>query len=323
MALAKIILFYVFTPLADPEAVRLWQREACERENLRGRIIVSPHGINGTLGGEIDAVKRYVRRFKDYEPFRRVDMKWSDGTGLDAEGRSLDFPRLSIKVRDELVTFGAPSEITVDEAGVAGGGVHLSPREVHRLVAERGDDVVFFDGRNAVEAAIGRFKNAVVPDATSTRDFLDELESGRYDELKSRPVVTYCTGGIRCEVLSALMLERGFSEVYQIDGGIVRYGESYGNDGLWEGSLAVFDGREHVDFGRPGEAAVLGSCRACGAATTCIRNCIDPACHGRVVACEDCSRRIVDRDGAEVAELQNALRCDLHRERADTLSPAG
>lgn len=93
--MAKIVLFYVFTPLADPEAVCLWQREACEREALRGRIIVSPHGINGTVGGELDAVKRYVRRFKQYAPFRGVDMKWSDGTGLDAEGRSTDFPRLA------------------------------------------------------------------------------------------------------------------------------------------------------------------------------------------------------------------------------------
>lgn len=288
MPVAKIILFYVFTPLADPEAVRLWQREACEREGLRGRVIVSPHGINATLGGELDAVKRYVRRLKDYAPFRGVDMKWSDGTGLDEAGRILDFPKLSVKVRDELVTFGASGEVRVDEHGVVGTGQHLTPRELHRLIGERGDDVVFFDGRNAVEAAIGRFRDAVVPDTTTTRDFLAELDSGRYDELKSRPVVTYCTGGIRCEVLSALMLERGFSEVYQLDGGIVRYGESYGNDGLWEGSLAVFDGREHVDFGRPGEASVIGSCSSCGEATSRIQNCTDPACHGRLVACAAC-----------------------------------
>ncbi|RRJ88688.1 rhodanese-related sulfurtransferase [Gulosibacter macacae] len=285
---AKIVLYYVFTPLADPDAVAMWQREACEREGLRGRIIVSPHGINGTVGGEINAVKRYVRRFKTYAPFRDVDMKWSDGTGLDDEGRCLDFPKLSVKVRDELVTFGSPADVQVDQDGVVGTGTHLSPRELHALVGERGHEVVFFDGRNQVEAAIGKFRDAIVPDTNNTRDFLAELDSGRYDHLKQRPIVTYCTGGIRCEVLSALMRERGFDEVYQIEGGIVRYGEAYGNDGLWQGSLAVFDGREHVEFGAPGTAAVIGECTVCGAATNRIQNCVDPSCHGRLVACAAC-----------------------------------
>lgn len=315
VAVAKIILFYVFAPLSDPEAVRLWQREACEREGLRGRVIVSPQGINGTLGGELDAVKRYVRRFKDYAPFRGVDMKWADGTGLDAHGRSLDFPKLSVKVRDELVTFGSPADVQVDESGVVGGGRHLTPSELHRLVAERGDEVAFFDGRNALEAEIGRFVGAIVPDTTTTRDFFGQLESGRYDDLKERPVVTYCTGGIRCEVLSALMIERGFSEVYQLQGGIVRYGQTYGNDGLWQGSLAVFDGREHVEFGKPGEAAVIGKCRACGAATHRIQNCADPACHGRLVVCEDC-RRAGAIDPTLDDERRRELLCAVHQAAA-------
>ncbi|MGO2111007.1 MAG: rhodanese-like domain-containing protein, partial [Pseudoclavibacter sp.] len=173
----------------------------------------------------------------------------------------------------------------------------------------------------AVEAEIGRFTGAIVPDTTATRDFLDELESGRYDDLKGKPVVTYCTGGIRCEVLSAHMRARGFDEVYQLDGGIVRYGESYGNDGLWEGSLAVFDGREHVEFGRTGEATTIGRCRACGEATNRIQNCADPSCHGRLVACESCGS-----DGAADPSLDDArrraLRCAEHAaaETAETAS---
>ncbi|MFX4798033.1 rhodanese-like domain-containing protein, partial [Acinetobacter baumannii] len=88
---------------------------------------------------------------------------------------------------------------------------------------ERGNEVVFFDGRNAMEAQIGKFRDAIVPDTETTRDFIAEIESGKYDDLKDKPVVTYCTGGIRCEVLSVLMRNRGFNEVYQLDGGIVRY----------------------------------------------------------------------------------------------------
>lgn len=286
MPVAKILLFYRFTPIADPEAVRLWQRDLCELLGLRGRILISRDGINGTVGGELDAVKTYRRKTLQYAPFADMDVKWSEGTGLDEQGASLDFPRLSVKVRDEIVSFGAPDELVVDADGVRGGGTHLSPAEVDALVAERGDDVVFFDGRNAFEAAIGRFRNSVVPDVDTTRDFVAELDSGRYDHLKDAPVVTYCTGGVRCEVLSSLMVARGFREVYQLDGGIVRYGETFGNDGLWDGSLYVFDGRGAVTFGP--DAALLGTCAGCGAPADRIGDCTDLACRERVVVCRGC-----------------------------------
>jgi len=286
VATPKIVLFYVFTPLADPEAIRVWQRDLGEALGLRGRLIISKDGINGTLGGDLPVLKRWARSFRSYAPFRDVDLKWSEGTGVDAEGRSLDFPKLSVKVRDEIVSFGAPGELRVDEHGVVGGGARLSPEDLHELVEERGDDVVFFDGRNALEAQIGRFRGAVVPDTDTTRDFVQLLDSGAYDDLKGKPIVTYCTGGIRCEVLSSLMTSRGFGEVYQLEGGIVRYGEKYGDDGLWDGSLYVFDKRGSVDFSD--HAAVIGVCEGCGAATKRTANCPDPSCRTQSVVCEAC-----------------------------------
>ncbi|MFC5929916.1 rhodanese-related sulfurtransferase [Cryobacterium melibiosiphilum] len=286
MAIAKILLYYIFTPLADPDAVRLWQRDLCESLGLRGRILISADGLNGTLGGDLPALKRYIRKTHDYAAFRDIDFKWSEGSGLDESGRSLDFPRLVVKVRDEIVSFGAPGELTVDAGGVVGGGTRLAPADLHELVAERGDEVVFFDGRNAFEADIGRFRGAVVPDVSNTREFVAELDSGKFDHLKGKPVVTYCTGGIRCEVLSGLMKARGFDEVYQLEGGIVRYGEAYGDDGLWDGSLYVFDQRMSLDFSD--HAAVLGRCRACGEATKNMVNCRDASCREQLVACPAC-----------------------------------
>ena len=281
MSVQKIVLFYVFTPLADPEAVRLWQHALAEGCGLKGRVIISKDGINATLGGDIDDVKKYVRITKSYEPFKKADIKWSTGQGDD-------FPRLSVKVRPELVTFTTPDEIKVDDDGVIGGGEHLKPGALHKLIEERGDDVVFFDGRNAMEAEIGRFRGAIVPDVETTRDFIDEIESGKYDEYKDRPVVTYCTGGIRCEVLSVLMKNRGFNEVYQLDGGIVRYGETYGNSGLWDGSLYVFDKRMHMEFGSGAES--LGSCLECGKRTPKFVNCANENCRQQFLRCEDCTR---------------------------------
>jgi len=208
VAIPKVVLFYAFRPLADPDALRLWQRDLCEGLGLRGRILLSRHGINATVGGDVTVLKTYVRKTREYAPFHDVDVRWSDGTGLDAEGRSLDFPRLVVKARDEIVSFGVPDEVVVDEQGVVGGGTRLRPAELDALVAERGDDVVLFDGRNAVEAEVGRFRGAVVPDIRHTSDFVRELDAGRWDELKGRPVVTYCTGGIRCEVLTSRLHNR-------------------------------------------------------------------------------------------------------------------
>jgi len=282
----KVLLYYAFTPLADPEAIRLWQRDLCRSLDLRGRILISRHGINGTVGGELRNVKRYLRTTREFTGFANMDAKWSEGSPLDAQGLSADFPKLSVKVRDEIVSFGVPEEIVVGADGIQGGGTKLTPPELDALVAER--DVVFFDGRNAFEAQIGRFRDAVVPGVRTTRDFVAELDSGKYDHLKDKPVVTYCTGGIRCEVLTPLMKARGFSEVYQLDGGIVRYGEHAGNDGLWDGSLYVFDGRISMDFAP--DAALLGTCGLCGSATNHMVNCHDASCREQLVCCDDCTQ---------------------------------
>ena len=275
----KIILYYAFTPIKDPEAIQLWQKTLCESLGLKGRILISKHGINGTLGGEISAIRKYVRATKEYPGFRKIDFKYSDGSAED-------FPRLRVRVRNELVAFGAQEELEVGPKGIIGGGQHLEPAEVNQLVQDRGEEVVFFDGRNAFEAKIGKFRNAVVPEVETTHDFVKEIESGKYDHLKDKPIVTYCTGGIRCEILSVAMKNRGFQEVYQIKGGIVRYGEKFGDKGLWEGSLYVFDDRMKMDFSP--EVKTIGECEACGGKTSNFHDCASLACRDLVLLCDSC-----------------------------------
>ena len=275
----KVILYYKFIPVADTKMTMLWQKELCVKLNLKGRIIVSMHGINGTLGGDIENLREYKREMNRSVIFKGISYKWSDGNGDE-------FPRLSIKVKPELVAFDKPDEIKVDEKGVIGGGKHLKPEQVNALVAERGDDVVFFDGRNAYEAKVGRFKKALVPDTKTTRDFVTELDSGKYDDIKDKPVVTYCTGGIRCEALSVLMKNRGFKEVYQMDGGIVKYGEKYGDESLWEGSLYIFDDRMSHKFSD--KAVDIGECVHCKGKTSNFENCADVSCNRLVLICKNC-----------------------------------
>ena len=280
MKTEKIILYYGFTPLEDPEAVKLWQKTLCESLGLKGRILISQHGINGTVGGDVESLKKYIKQTKSYPGFKKIDFKWSDGCADD-------FPRLSVKARDEIVAFGAPEELKVDRNGVIGGGKHLTPDQVNELVAARGDEVVFFDGRNAFEAKVGKFKNAVVPNVETTHDFINEIESGKYDHLKDKPIVSYCTGGIRCEILSVIMKNRGFNEVYQIKGGIVRYGEKFADKELWEGSLYVFDKRMVTDFSE--DTKTIGKCEKCGSATKKFYNCSNLACRELTLLCDPCA----------------------------------
>lgn len=276
----KVILFYKFIPVADPVMTMRWQRELCERLKLKGRVIISKHGINGTLGGELENLRAYKREMNKSIIFKGIKYKWS-------EGSAANFPRLSIKVRDEIVTFGAQDELKVDQKGVVGGGKHLKPKQLHELIKKRGNDVVFFDGRNKYEAKIGKFKNAVIPDVKNTRDFINEIEDPKYEELKDKAVVTYCTGGIRCEILSSLMKNRGFKEVYQIEGGIVKYGETYKDEGVWEGKLHIFDNRMVMQFSE--DALDIGECVHCQGKTSNFENCANKQCNRLVLVCEKCA----------------------------------
>jgi len=275
----KIILFYKFVPVADTETLMHWQKALASAGKLKGRVLISKHGINGTLGGEVRALKDYINAMNSHSSFKGTDYKWS-------EGGASDFPRLSVKVRDEIVSFGVPDEVTVDKKGIVGGGKHLSPAQVHKLVSKR-KDVVFMDGRNAYEAKIGKFKNAFIPNTKTTKDFIKELETPEMQALKDKPIVSYCTGGIRCEVLTSLMKNRGFKEVYQIKGGIAKYGEEFKDEGLWEGKMYVFDKRMTVAFSD--KSKDIGGCSKCGAKTSNYENCADKVCNKLILLCQACA----------------------------------
>lgn len=240
----------------------LWQKELCERLGLKGRILISPHGINGTLGGNVKSLRQYKAQMNASGIFRGITYKWSSG------GQE-HFPKLKVKVKPEIVAFDAADEIVVGENGIENGGKHLKPAALHKLVEEKkksGEEVIFYDGRNMYEAQIGRFKNTIIPKTVTSRDFKADLENGEIAKHKDKPIVTYCTGGIRCEILSAMMLNRGYKEVYQMDGGIVKYGEKYGDKGLWEGKLFVFDDRMQMGFSD--KAKDIAVCESCGEKTS-------------------------------------------------------
>ncbi len=277
----KVILFFKFIPLSDPETVMFWQRELATKLNLTGRVLISGHGINGTLGGNIDDLKTYKKTMNSHPKFKGIVYKWSGG-------KRADFPKLKVKVKPELVAFEASDEIKLNKnGGIQNGGQHLRPEQVHDLIEKYGDEVIFYDGRNMYEARIGRFENTVIPNVETSRDFLKDIESGEISKFKDKHIVTYCTGGIRCEILSVLMKNRGYKHVYQIKDGIVKYGETFGDKGLWKGKLFVFDDRMQMGFSD--QAEDIAECESCGERTSRQIN-IEDIRRKLKIECEACAQ---------------------------------
>lgn len=283
----KVILYYKFAPVPDPATVMFWQRQLCQRLNLKGRIIVADQGINGTLGGDIEDLKAYRKEMNQHPLFGGIEYKWSDG-------ERDDFPRLSVKVRPELVTL-APDE----KFDVFNSSTGLRPKEWHEYL-QKNPDTIVLDARNDYESDIGYFKtkNIVKPKINAFKQIKKELEKLPKDQ----PILTYCTGDIRCEYLSAYMKHKGFDEVYHLDGGIVKYGETYKDEGYWEGKCFVFDRRLNLAFSD--ESPDVGECVHCRTKTSNHVNCNNPICNSLILLCDDCSAvQVVCR--AACAEVVN------------------
>lgn len=290
----KIILYYKFVPVRDPDMTMRWQRELCARLGLKGRVIVSSQGINGTLGGPVECLREYKKLMGESITFKGIQYKWSDG------GAS-DFPKLSVKVRTELVTL--EPEVTFD---VFDQGTPLSPKQWHEFLADNPEAIVF-DARNEYESDIGTFKNAIKPKIKNFRDIKPELKKLP----KDKPVLTYCTGDIRCEYLSAYMKHQGFSDVYHLDGGIVKYGEEFGDEGYWEGKCYVFDKRMNIGFSP--QAKDIACCVHCGVKTSQQDNCTNPSCHLQTVMCTDCSQKFMGQCKNCATKLKAKVKSKMKR----------
>ena len=254
-----VILFYQYHPIADPEQFASWQRGLCTSLGLKGRILIASEGINGTLAGLRVAIESYVEAL-------RVDPRFSDIEIKVSAGSSDTFPKLVVKVRPEIVTLGAgPLRPDLDN--------HLSPAEWKRTLTDD-PEVVLLDVRNRYESVAGKFENAVTCDIGHFRELPAYLE--KLEDLKDRKILMYCTGGIRCEKASALFRSKGFTEVFQLHGGIAAYQEEFGNQ-HWLGECFVFDQRMTVRVDQ--ELVSIGRCAHSGRETNRFVNCLHDPCH--------------------------------------------
>jgi len=273
----QVLLYYRYVLIEDPEAYLKSHHELCESLNLRGRIIVGAEGINGTVSGTYEETNRYIAEMEASPLTSKMEFK------IDSSEEHV-FPKLSIKLRAEIVSLGLEDKTKIDPNEIT--GEKLTPREFYEAMQE--DDVVIIDGRNDYEAKLGHFKGAVCPDIGNFREFPDWLKENA-EELKGKKILTYCTGGIRCEKLSGLIRKEGFEDVYQLEGGIVKYGkdpEVQGRD--FEGLCYVFDQRVGVEVNHTETRTVISHCRYCGTAEPNFGNCGWPDCNDQIFVCPDC-----------------------------------
>lgn len=268
----QILLFYKYVTVEDPETLASWFRTRCSEHRLVGRILVAEEGINGTVEGSIEDTERFAIELLEDARFSDVKVKRSVGTGKA-------FPKLSVKVRNEIVGTQFPASVDPRVRTAT----HLAPEELRQWY-EEGKDFVIVDMRNDYEFQSGHFKDSVNPGLENSRDLPKALP--KLADLKEKTVLTVCTGGIRCEKMSALLLENGFSDVYQLDNGIHGYMEKYpGQD--FVGGLYTFDDRKVMHFG--GDREIVGRCHFCEAPTEKYVNCANDFCHFHFLVCEGCS----------------------------------
>ncbi|MBP9757402.1 MAG: rhodanese-related sulfurtransferase [Candidatus Pacebacteria bacterium] len=269
----QVLLFYKYIPVEDPAALAEAYRIEAQKLGLTGRAIIAAEGINATFEGSVEATEALASWVLTDSRFSDMQIKRSAGNGES-------FPRLSVKVRDEIVGTG----FTKDEADPY---VKTAPRltpEQLKAWYESNRDFVVVDMRNNYEYASGHFKNAVQPDISASRHL--PIAMNKLEPLKEKTVVTVCTGGVRCEKMSAYLLSKGFTDVHQLDGGIHSYMEKFpGQD--FEGTLYTFDKRLTMDFG--GDRSVIGQCHLCKRTTERYVDCAEDTCHYHFLACENCT----------------------------------
>jgi UPF0176 protein len=244
---------------------------------LTGRIIISKEGINGTVEGLKESTDAYIAHMRADERFADIDFKESPGTGAA-------FPRLSVKVRSEIVTLGTGT-IDGDPLSIKK-GKYIEPDEFQKWYDENRDFVVI-DMRNDYEHSIGHFENSVLMPVKNFREIPKSVD--KIEHLKNKTVVPVCTGGVRCEKASAFLIEQGFKDVYQLHGGMVRYLEKHPGK-KFKGSLYVFDNRVAVNYDLPDQHTVVGRCLLCKTPSERCVNCENLNCHHHFVCCEDCSQ---------------------------------
>ena len=270
----EVILYYKFNKIEDPETFCEEHKRFCKNLGLKGRIYISDEGINGTLGGTPEQVSKYKEQLSAIPGFDNIDFK-TDSSDY------IPFAKLICKTREEIVA------LHEEDVEPANGGKYLEPHQ-WREVLESEEDYVLIDVRNDYESKIGHFEGAITPDVENFYDFPDWVDNLEID--KDKKVLMYCTGGIRCEKFSVLMREKGWEDVNQLHGGILRYGKEEGGV-HFKGKCFVFDDRLVVPVNEK-DMEPIAECEITGKPADTYINCANMQCNKLFVCSEEGARKM-------------------------------
>ena len=267
----KVISFYKYVKIENPEVLMKEHLNWCLENGLKGKVYLAKEGISGSIFGDDELTRKYKNYLKGYKIFEDIWFK-------EAPTDSVAFSKMHVRVKEEIVNSGLRSTKLEHTAP------KLTPEQLLKFYEDK-KDFVIVDARNWYESKIGKFKNAITPQITHFREWPKVVES--LSSYKDKTIVTYCTGGIRCEKASAYMREQGFKDVYQIDGGILNYILQF-PDTYWEGGMFVFDDRRVFEPNTKDELKYTANCHFCGKLTSYHINCHNIDCDKIIVCCHEC-----------------------------------
>ncbi|WP_404322216.1 rhodanese-related sulfurtransferase [Cytobacillus firmus] len=269
----RVLLYYMYVPIEDPEEFAREHKAFCNELGLKGRILVANEGINGTVSGPVEQTDRYMEAMKQDPRFAEMVFKIDE-----ADGHA--FPKMKVRARPELVTLRLEDDVNPNEIT----GKYLEPKEFYERLQD--EDTIVLDARNDYEYDLGHFRGAIRPDIENFRDLPNWVRENK-ELLGDKKIITYCTGGIRCEKFSGWLVKEGFEDVAQLHGGIVTYGKDPEVQGqLWDGQLYVFDDRIGVPVNQK-EHVIVGKDYFTGEPCERYVNCANPACNKKILCSEE------------------------------------
>lgn len=283
------LLYYKYVPINDPILFKQQHLDLCNKLGIKGKILVATEGINGCVSGTQEATEAYKNAM--HSDMRFADLEFKEGVT-----ERHNFKRIMIKVRKEIIT----SRLKIDMKNKA---PYIEPQELKALLDKK-EEIVLVDVRNTYESEIGHFSNAI-PLQTKTFGELPKILP-QLKGLENKQIVTYCTGGIRCEKASAYFRQNGFTNVRQLHGGIIRYGEECGN-AHWEGKCFVFDNRGAIDIDPKKQSIPITQCANCFLPCDEYHQCANRKCDKMYISCANCIRALdhcCSKDCREKAKKQ-------------------
>lgn len=269
----RVLLYYKYVPIEDPVTFAQEHLAACKEIGLKGRILVSNEGINGTCSGTIEQTEAYMNMMKADERFADMVFKIDE-----TEGHA--FKKMHVRPKKEIVHLGLEEDINPNELT----GNYLSPKEFFEQM--QAEDTVVIDARNDYEFDLGHFRGAIRPEIRNFRDLPEWIRDNK-EMFEGKKVLTYCTGGIRCEKFSGWLVREGFEDVGQLHGGIATYGKDPEVRGqLWDGQMYVFDERIAVPINQV-EHVVVGKDHFTGEPCERYVNCANPDCNDKILCSEE------------------------------------